>query len=82
MYLCMRVFVVGVDQLDKEGHLQALKSGPVFWIDSADSQPCVGTAGIVQWQLRCDGILFHSGLPHKAVNPIELLSGLFVCCFF
>jgi len=32
----------------------------------------IGTAGIVQWNLQANGKLFHSGLPHKAINPIEL----------
>ena len=36
---------IGVDQLAKEGHMNELKAGPLFWIDSADSQPCIGTAG-------------------------------------
>jgi len=36
---------IGVDQLAKEGYMDELKSGPLFWIDSADSQPCIGTAG-------------------------------------
>jgi acetylornithine deacetylase len=64
---------IGVDKLDQEGRLQEIKNGPVFWIDAADSEPCIGTAGVVQWQIKCDGVLFHSGLPHKAVNPIELV---------
>lgn len=33
---------IGVDQLAKEGYLDELKDGPLFWIDSADSQPCIG----------------------------------------
>jgi len=33
---------IGVDQLAKEGYLDELKNGPLFWIDSADSQPCIG----------------------------------------
>ncbi len=36
------------------------------------SQPCIGTGGIIAWQLTAHGKLFHSGLPHKSVNPIEL----------
>lgn len=62
---------VGIDQLAKEGYMDALKAGPVFWVDSADSQPCVGTAGVVQWQLDFKGKLFHSGMPHRAINAIE-----------
>ena len=62
---------VGVDQLVKEGYLDSLKNGPLFWIDSADSQPCIGTAGNMQWSLKGYGKLFHSGLPHKGINAIE-----------
>jgi acetylornithine deacetylase len=63
---------VGVDQLDKEGYMECLKGGPLFWIDSADSQPCVGTAGNMQWSLTATGKLFHSGLPHKGINSVEM----------
>jgi len=62
---------VGVDQLAKEGYLDQLKNGPVFWIDAADCQPCIGTAGTAQWSLKAIGKLFHSGLPHKGMNSIE-----------
>jgi acetylornithine deacetylase len=65
---------VGVDQLDKEGYMENLKAGPLFWIDAADSQPCIGTAGNAQWQLKVKGKLFHSGLPHKGINSIEMAS--------
>lgn len=63
---------VGVDQLNKEGYIDHLKPGPVFWVDAADSQPCIGTAGSTQWQLSAKGKPFHSGLPHKGINAIEL----------
>ena len=63
---------IGVDQLDKEGYMNSLKAGPLFWIDSADSQPCIGTAGVVNWALKIKGKLFHSGLPHKGINSIEM----------
>jgi acetylornithine deacetylase len=43
-----------------------------MWVDSADSQPCIGTAGNLQWSIRAHGKLFHSGLPHEAINPIEM----------
>ena len=46
--------------------------GPVFWVDSADSQPCIGTAAAIQWTLKSTGFLFHSGLPHKGINALEL----------
>lgn len=60
-----KIVGVGVDQLLKDGKLEKLKDGPVFWVDSADSQPCMGTASAVMWTLKCRGRLFHSGLPHK-----------------
>ena len=56
---------VGIDQLLKDGKLERLKDGPVFWVDSADSHPCLGTASAAMWTLKCSGRLFHSGLPHK-----------------
>ena len=63
---------VGVDMLEKTGELTHLKNGPIIWVDSADSQPCIGTAGAIRWDLTAKGKLFHSGLPHKAINPLEL----------
>ncbi|EKX52085.1 hypothetical protein GUITHDRAFT_92346 [Guillardia theta CCMP2712] len=63
---------VGIDELVKRGMVAHLKSGPVFWVDSADKHPCLGTAGMVPWQLKAKGKLFHSGLPHQAINPMEM----------
>lgn len=63
---------VGVDALVKDGLLDKLKQGPLFWIDTADKQPCIGTGGMIPWKLHVTGKLFHSGLPHKAINPLEL----------
>ncbi|GMH09219.1 hypothetical protein Nepgr_011059 [Nepenthes gracilis] len=63
---------VGVDELVKNGLLKKLKDGPLFWIDTADKQPCIGTGGMIPWRLHVTGKLFHSGLPHKAINPLEL----------
>jgi acetylornithine deacetylase len=65
---------VGVEYLLEKGHLDELKAGPMFWVDSSDSQPCIGTAAAATWTLRVDGRLFHSGLPHKGINSIELAS--------
>lgn len=63
---------IGVDEMVKRGLLDKCRNGPLFWIDTADSQPCIGTGGIAAWQLTAHGKLFHSGLPHRSVNPIEL----------
>ena len=62
---------VGIDGLLNAGKLEALKNGPVIWIDCADSQPCIGTAGAMPWHLEVTGHLFHSGLPHKGINALE-----------
>ena len=63
---------VGVDKLMEVGRLDRLKGGPVFWVDSGDINPCMGTAGASMWALRVEGRLFHSGLPHKGINSLEL----------
>ena len=31
-----------------------------------------GTASAVMWTFRAEGRLFHSGLPHKGINSMEL----------
>eukprot|EP00197_Chlamydomonas_leiostraca_P004747 CAMPEP_0202867528 /NCGR_PEP_ID=MMETSP1391-20130828/9483_1 /ASSEMBLY_ACC=CAM_ASM_000867 /TAXON_ID=1034604 /ORGANISM="Chlamydomonas leiostraca, Strain SAG 11-49" /LENGTH=429 /DNA_ID=CAMNT_0049547581 /DNA_START=14 /DNA_END=1303 /DNA_ORIENTATION=- len=67
-----KVLGIGVDELVKRGEMSHLKQGPLYWVDVADSQPCIGTGGILAWQLTAHGKMFHSGIPHKAVNPIEL----------
>ena len=33
---------VGVDKLMKCGKLDHLKNGPIYWVDSADTNPCMG----------------------------------------
>ncbi|KAL6911756.1 hypothetical protein ACP4OV_000561 [Aristida adscensionis] len=63
---------IGVDGLVKDGLLDKLKTGPLFWIDTADKQPCIGTGGMIPWHLKATGKLFHSGLAHKAINAMEL----------
>ncbi|KAL6763183.1 acetylornithine deacetylase [Haematococcus lacustris] len=69
-----KVLGVGVDELVKQGYLKHLLEGPLFWLDTADSRPCIGTGGIIAWQLTAHGKMFHSGLPHQSVNPLELAS--------
>jgi acetylornithine deacetylase len=64
----------GVDMVVADGHIDELKNGTCYWIDAADSQPCTGTAGALQWHLKATGRLFHSGLPHKGINSLELAS--------
>lgn len=66
------VLDIGVDGLVKQGLLNKLRDGPLYWIDTADKQPCIGTGGVITWKLHATGKLFHSGLPHKAINALEL----------
>jgi len=63
---------IGVDKLVATAKLERLKSGPVFWVDCADSQPCFGTCGVATWKLKAIGKLFHSGIPQHGINAIEL----------
>ncbi|CAM6125900.1 unnamed protein product [Calypogeia fissa] len=65
---------IGVDALVKHGLLDKLKPGPLYWIDTADKQPCIGTGGMLVWKLNTYGKLFHSGLPNMAINALELSS--------
>eukprot|EP00933_Yihiella_yeosuensis_P036451 TRINITY_DN30202_c0_g1_i1.p1 TRINITY_DN30202_c0_g1~~TRINITY_DN30202_c0_g1_i1.p1 ORF type:complete len:543 (+),score=108.40 TRINITY_DN30202_c0_g1_i1:77-1705(+) len=65
---------IGVDACVNTGKLDEVKAGPIYWVDSADSNPCCGTAGAMSWTLKCKGRLFHSGFPNKAINSIELAS--------
>lgn len=48
---------IGVDELVKHGMLDKCKEGPLYWLDTADSQPCIGTGGIAAWQLTAHGEL-------------------------
>lgn len=63
---------IGIDELVKRGELKNLQNGPLYWLDSADIHPTIGTGGMAPWKLTIQGKLFHSGLPDKAINSIEL----------
>jgi acetylornithine deacetylase len=65
---------IGIDEMMKQGELEMLKNGPVFWVDSADFGPTLGTGGMQTWEMSISGKKFHSGFPHKAVNPINFAS--------
>ena len=70
---------VGVDMLLKDGKLEELKKGPVYWVDASDSQPCMATATAIVWTLRAEGHLFHSGLPHKVIRKLSTHACLLAC---
>ncbi|RLN74243.1 hypothetical protein BBJ28_00000587 [Nothophytophthora sp. Chile5] len=63
---------VGVETLMESGKIDFIKKGPVIWVDCSDSQPCIGTAGVITWTLKATGKLFHSGLPNLGINGLEL----------
>lgn len=65
---------MGVDELVKRGELDACKTGPLFWVDVAESRPCIGTGGIASWSLRATGKLGHSGMPQQSINSLELIT--------
>ncbi|KAL7590114.1 hypothetical protein Lser_V15G39235 [Lactuca serriola] len=62
---------VGVDVVVKDGLLDKLKIGPLFWIDTPDKQPCIGTGGMIPWKLHVTWKLFHSGLAHKVSATVD-----------
>jgi acetylornithine deacetylase len=63
---------VGIDKLVGEGRLDHLRSGPVYWIDSANFGPTLGTGGMTTWRLTAAGKAAHSGFPHDGINAAEL----------
>ena len=63
---------VGIGQLVKDGRLNHLKNGPVYWIDSADFGPTTATAGMALWRLAIEGKGTHSGFPQNGINAAEL----------
>ncbi|KAF6134122.1 hypothetical protein GIB67_013519 [Kingdonia uniflora] len=65
------VLGVGLDALVKDDLLNKLKQGPLFWIDTADKQPCIGTGGMISWKIKAEGKLFHSGLAHKVTITLS-----------
>jgi len=44
----------------------------VYWVDSADKQPCIGTGTSLAYTLTAKGRQGHSGLPHNAINSLML----------
>jgi len=67
-----QIMGVGIDVLAKKGELDFLKNGPLYWVDSADFGPTLATGGCLPWSLTATGKKFHSGFPHRAVNPITM----------
>jgi acetylornithine deacetylase/succinyl-diaminopimelate desuccinylase-like protein len=63
---------IGLDYVVEQGKLDDLKDGTIYWLDSADFGPTVGTGGVAMWELRVAGVTGHSGMTHNCVNALEL----------
>jgi acetylornithine deacetylase len=63
---------IGIGKLVKDGKLEHLKNGPLYWIDSADFGPTIGTGGMATWRLIVEGKVAHSGFPQNGINAVEL----------
>ena len=63
---------IGLDYVVDQGHLDTLKNGPVYWLDSADFGPTVGTGGVAMWELMVKGVTGHSGMTHNCINALEV----------
>jgi len=63
---------VGINRLVKDGKLAHLQNGPLYWIDSANFGPTIGTGGMATWRLVAEGKVAHSGFPQNGINAAEL----------
>ena len=63
---------IGVSNLAKQGHLDFLKNGPVYWLDEADIYPVVGSGTGMAWELTTYGKRGHSGMTFNTINPVLL----------
>jgi acetylornithine deacetylase len=63
---------VGLDYVLECGAMDPLRADPVFWLDSTDFGPTVGTGGVARWDLDVSGVAGHSGMPHNCVNALQL----------
>jgi acetylornithine deacetylase len=61
---------IGVKHLCDDGALDFIKAGPIYWVDSSDIQPTIGSGTSMGWCLTVTGKRGHSGLPFNAVNPM------------
>jgi acetylornithine deacetylase/succinyl-diaminopimelate desuccinylase-like protein len=63
---------IGLDYAVSAGALDSLKDGTLYWLDSADFGPTVGTGGMAMWRLVVQGVGGHSGMTQNCVNALEL----------
>lgn len=65
---------IGLDWAAQSGALDDLAEGTIYWLDSAEFGPTVGTGGMAAWQLEVAGVGGHSGFTQNCVNALELAS--------
>jgi acetylornithine deacetylase len=63
---------IGIHNLQKNGLLSDLKNGPLYWMDSSDIHPTIGSGTGMAWRMKITGKSGHSGLPYNSINPILL----------
>lgn len=63
---------LGLPYVAQQGRLKDLVGQPVYWLDSANFGPSVGTGGNNIWELKVKGVGGHSGMPQNCVNALEL----------
>jgi acetylornithine deacetylase/succinyl-diaminopimelate desuccinylase-like protein len=63
---------IGLDYVVGAGKMDSLRDGPIYWLDSAEFGPTIGTGGMASWQLEVKGVPGHSGMPQNCVNALEL----------
>lgn len=63
---------IGLDYAASVGALDDLARGTIYWLDSADFGPTVGTGGMAMWRLEASGVGGHSGMTQNCVNALEL----------
>ena len=67
---------VGVDMLMKDGKLDHLKNGPIYWVDSADVNPCMGKT-VVCYSKNTVAVVvecMYNPLLSSSLSPPSLLS--------
>ncbi len=63
---------LGLGYVAEQGRLKDLVGQPVYWLDSANFGPTLGTGGNAIWELKVTGVGGHSGMPQNCVNALEL----------
>ncbi len=60
---------IGTKRLIREGRIDFLKNGPIYWMDGADIHPISGANGGMGWQLTVRGKGGNSSRIHGTINP-------------